>query len=43
MIKYIKNLIKTIRTHDPASNSNMEAILYPGFKALIYYKFAFDG
>ena len=39
-MKYIKELIKTIKERDPAIKSNIEAILYPCFKVLIYYKIA---
>ena len=39
-MKYIKELIKTIKQRDPAIKSNIEAILYPCFKVLIYYKIA---
>ena len=38
--KYIKEVIKTIKQRDPAIKSNIEAILYPCFKVLIYYKIA---
>lgn len=37
-MKYIKEQIKLIRKKDPAIKSNFEALLYPGFKALLYYK-----
>lgn len=39
-MKYIKELIRTIKQRDPAIKSNIEAILYPCFKVLIYYKIA---
>ncbi len=38
MINYIKELIHTIKTKDPAIKTTKEVILYPCFKALIYYK-----
>lgn len=38
MYKYIKELTNTIKMKDPAIKSPIEAILYPSFKALIYYK-----
>ena len=37
---YIKEQIKTIKERDPAIRSNIEVLLYPSFKALIYYKIA---
>lgn len=40
MIKYIKEQIKTIKMRDPAITSSFEALLYPSFKALVYYKIA---
>lgn len=40
LIKYLKGEIKNIREKDPAIKSNFEVLLYPGFKALIYYKIA---
>ena len=39
-MKYIKEVIRTIKQRDPAIKSNIEAILYPCFKVLIYYKIA---
>lgn len=38
---YIKEQIKVIKERDPAIRSTMEVLLYPSFKALIYYKVAF--
>ena len=38
MIKFFKNLYKTIKEKDPAIHSKLEIILYPFFKAYIYYK-----
>lgn len=35
---YIKEQIKTIKERDPAIQSTIEVLLYPSFKALIYYK-----
>lgn len=40
MIKFIKEQINVIKMHDPAIKSNLEAFLYPSFKALTYYKIA---
>jgi len=37
---YIKEQIKVIKERDPAIESTMEVLLYPSFKALIYYKIA---
>lgn len=37
---YIKEQIKVIKERDPAIRSTMEVLLYPSFKALIYYKVA---
>ena len=35
---YIKDQIKVIKERDPAIESTLEVLLYPSFKALIYYK-----
>ncbi len=40
ILNYIKKEIENIRKNDPAIKSNLEAILYPSFKAIIYYKIA---
>lgn len=37
---YIKEQIKIIKERDPAIQSTIEVLLYPSFKALIYYKIA---
>lgn len=37
-MRYIKSLINTIKEKDPAIKSTKEALLYPCFKALLYYK-----
>lgn len=37
-MRYIKEQIKLIRKRDPAIKTNFEAILYPSFKALLYYR-----
>lgn len=37
MFKYVKEIIKTIKDKDPAIKSTKEALLYPHFKAMIYY------
>lgn len=38
MIKYIKDQIKLIKFKDPGIKTNLEAIIHPSFKALLYYK-----
>lgn len=38
MIKFFKNLYNIIKEKDPAIHSKLEVILYPFFKAFIYYK-----
>lgn len=40
MITFFKNLYKTIKEKDPAIHSKLEVILYPFFKAYIFYKIA---
>lgn len=40
MFKYYKEQVKTIRENDPAIKTNFEVLLYPSFKALLYYKIA---
>ena len=37
-MNFIKEQIKLIRSRDPAIKSNLEALLYPSFKAMFYYK-----
>ena len=37
-MNFIKEQIKTIKERDPAITSNLEVLLYPCFKAIIYYK-----
>jgi len=37
-MNFIKEQIKTIKEKDPSIHTNLEAILTPGFRALIYYK-----
>ncbi len=37
-MKFLKEQIKLIRKKDPALKSNLEVLLYPSFKAQIYYK-----
>ncbi|MDE5631039.1 MAG: serine O-acetyltransferase [Bacilli bacterium] len=37
---YIKDQIKVIKERDPAIRNTIEVLLYPSFKALIYYKIA---
>lgn len=39
-MKFIKELIVTIRKNDPAIRSNLEVLVYPIFKVMIYYKIA---
>jgi len=38
MIKFLKNLYLTIKRKDPAIHSKLEIIVYPFFKAYIFYK-----
>ena len=40
MIKFFKDLIRLIRSKDPAIHSNLEVLVYPFFKVYIYYKIA---
>ena len=40
IISYIKAKAKVIRERDPAIKSNLEIILYPGFRAVLYYRLA---
>lgn len=40
LIKLFNEEINIIRERDPAIHSNMEALLYPSFKAMIYYRVA---
>lgn len=40
MMSYIKEEIQVIKERDPAVHSNIEVLLYPGFKALLYYRIA---
>ena len=40
MIRFIKEEINIIRERDPAIHSNWEVLLYPSFKAMIYYRIA---
>ncbi len=40
MISFIKEEINIIRERDPAIHSNWEVLLYPSFKAIIYYRIA---
>lgn len=37
---YIKEQIEIVKERDPAIESTFEVLLYPSFKALIYYKIA---
>lgn len=39
-MNFIKEQINAIKEKDPAVNSTLEVFLYPGFKALIWYKVA---
>lgn len=38
LIKYMKEEIEVIKEKDPAIKSNLEVLLYPSFKAILYYK-----
>lgn len=40
VIAYLKEEIQVIKERDPAFRSPIEILLYPGFKALVYYRFA---
>ena len=40
IISYVKAEVKVIRERDPAIKSNLEIILYPGFRAVLYYRLA---
>lgn len=37
MFEYIKKQLNIIKRKDPAIHSNLEVLLYPGFKVMIYY------
>lgn len=39
-MRFLINQIKLYREKDPAIKSTLEVFLYPGFRALIYYKIA---
>ena len=36
----LRDVIKVIKEKDPAIKSTFEVLLYPGFRALVYYKFS---
>lgn len=40
LISYIRQEIQVIQERDPALHSSIEAVLYPGFRALVTYRFA---
>ncbi len=40
VINIIKDEIQLIKERDPAIHSNMEVLLYPSFKAMMYYRVA---
>lgn len=40
MLKYLTNIIKTIKEKDPAIHCTLEVLLYPFFRVMIYYYFA---
>ena len=40
MFSFIKEEIQVIKAHDPAFHSNIEVLLYPGCKALLYHQIA---
>lgn len=40
LIKFIREEIAIVRERDPAVKSSMEVLLYPSFKAMIYYRIA---
>lgn len=39
IISYLKEEIRIIRERDPALKSGLEVFLYPGFKAVLSYRF----
>jgi serine O-acetyltransferase len=39
-MKFVKEQIRLIRDKDPAIKSNLEVLLYPGFRVQLYYKVA---
>lgn len=40
MISYVRQEAQTIREKDPAIKSGMEVLLYPGFRAVLFYRVA---
>lgn len=40
MFKYINKELEIIKKKDPAIKSNLEVLLYPSFKVMIYYRLA---
>ena len=38
ILNFIKEQIEVIKEKDPAINSNLEIMLYPGFRAQLFYK-----
>lgn len=40
LISYLKEEVKVIEARDPAFRTPVEILLYPGFKALTYYRIA---
>ncbi len=40
LYKYVKEEIKVIKERDPAIKSSIEVILYPSFKAILWYRLA---
>lgn len=40
MLSYVREELHVIRERDPAIKSNMEVLLYPGFRVLLYYQAA---
>lgn len=40
MFKYIKKELENIKKKDPAIHSNLEVLLYPSFKVMLYYRIA---
>lgn len=40
IVKYIRSQINVIKENDPAIKSSLEALLYPSFWAVLYYKVA---
>jgi len=40
LLRYIRDEIQVVRERDPAIQTNMEVLLYPSFRAILYYRVA---